>query len=73
MHEYKFLNEVSGVFDEATLDAVFRFQLDLSLVEKKRILAQECMVRELLTLLKDNFRSFDSDNFSRRKADGELC
>lgn len=35
LHEYKFLNEVTGVFDEATLDAVFRFQLDLSLVEKK--------------------------------------
>ncbi|MBI4994926.1 peptidoglycan-binding protein [Candidatus Peregrinibacteria bacterium] len=35
LHEYKFLNEVSGVFDEQTLDAVFRFQLDLSLVEKK--------------------------------------
>lgn len=35
LHEYKFLNEVNGVFDEATLDAVFRFQLDLSLVEKK--------------------------------------
>lgn len=35
LHEYKFLNEVNSVFDEQTFDAVFRFQLDFSLVEKK--------------------------------------